>query len=1028
MLQDVAVLDEDGIDIPDEWYVAVHPRRGGMAAWQYPISDEHVRAIETGLADSRSRTAIEAILNNPASDRELVERYRAGDGSVASESVRLAIVAHSCPPKYRVALMETYVRRLGLARASAAAVASAAVSVDAVYRPDVGGPALTVRAARPMAAGHGLGSMLAHLRRRLVIADDETRATTVELLETLRVGPLFHRVLTSYLIPERRDWVTADLDERSTEPLWARAQLFFSLYDSDQFRRWGADELGDFVTAWDALGDDAVPHLLRWFDSCYIDRKPRQAALDVLSRIPTDAAMAGLLERIELSDVPTAVKAAADRFPRRAARLMSEHPDEDLVPVLLARHRARYPETGGNEVPPRRPVAADSLVPPLLANPPWTRPKAARIPIAVPEVAPSIHWLPGEREEWSWDYWPPQPDEEWVEARRDGWRNLRFMIGAPEALVRPLLADWAIEKEHFHLENPRLLVAKYELDALAPVLRLARRKPAVGAGLLLPYLAVEVAHVMARWLSGSRRFRPVAEQLFERHGAQGVALVLPTALGGPPRDSRPVALALARLDPTLVRQAGEQLGCAAEVEALLAIDPLDLVPSSVPKVPSWVDLDALPQVLLRDRAHALPRPAVEALCRMAAMSQLDQPYEGLRVVREALDPDSLAAFAWALFAEWYLAERPSKDAWMFDALAWFGDGSVADRLAPMIQRWPSLGAAARAKRGADVLAAMDDDAALQQLGVIARRAKSGPLRAHAAQALDRAAFDRGLLPEQLDDLLAPDLGLGESLEHRGVEHTVELGAGLDLVLRTAEGESGTLPRPRDDDEKAAVAAWNKRRRQGKAAVADQGRRLEEAMVVQRSWTGPEFATAICAHPLLGRLARRLVWRAGDRTAVVDALGDLVEVDGALVTEASEVRLAHPATSDLTAWRQWFADRGIPQPFPQVDREVFDEDPSAHWNRTVSAASLYALLRRGWQWGPTGHAALRGRIVRPLGPAGTVVLAFGPGLSAVHDAAGEPDQLLEWLHLESPRHGDMAVFGDLPRVTRSELVRDLRLLT
>ncbi|MFL6094015.1 MAG: DUF4132 domain-containing protein [Blastococcus sp.] len=602
------------------------------------------------------------------------------------------------------------------------------------------------------------------------------------------------------------------------------------------------------------------------------------------------------------------------------------------------------------------------------------------------------------------------------------------MIGAPEAMVRPLLADWAIEKEHFHLENPRLLVAKYELDALAPVLRLARRKPAVGAGLLLPYRAVEVAHLMARWLSGSRRFRPVAEQWFERHGAQGVALVLPTALGGPPRESRPVALALTRLDPAVVRRAAEQLGCSAQVEALLAIDPLDLVPSSVPKVPAWLDLDALPPVLLRDGAHALPRSAVESLCRMAAMSQLDEPYEGLRVVGEALDPGSLASFGWALFAEWYLAERPSRDAWMFDALAYFGDASVADRLASMIPRWPGLGAAARAKRGADVLAAMDDDAAVQHLGVLARRAKSGPLRAHAAQALDRAAFDRGLLPEQLDDLLAPDLGLGETVHHRGVEHTVELGAALDVVLRTADGERTTLPRPRDDDEKSVVTAWNTRRRRARSAVSDQVRRLEEAMVVQRSWTDQEFAAAICAHPLLGRLARRLVWSADDRTAVVDALGDLVGLDGAMVSSASAVRLAHPATSDLTPWREWLGDQGIAQPFSQIEREVFDDDPSAHWNRTVSAASLYTLLRRGWHWGPTGRGALRDRIVRPLGPAGTVVLAFTPGLSAVHDAAGEPDQTLEWLNLESPQHGELAVFGDLPRVTRSELVRDLRLLT
>src|SRR5262249_25557495 len=153
-------------------------------------------------------------------------------------------------------------------------------------------------------------------------------------------------------------------------------------------------------------------------------------------------------------------------------------------------------------------------------------------------------------------------------------------------------------------------------------------------------------------------------------------------------------------------------------------------------------------------------------------------------------------------------------AWAMNALGYFGDDAIADWLAPLARSWPSDGAAPRAKRGADVLAAMGSDRALGHLSALARNTKSTPLRAHAAAALDRAAADRGLLPEQLDDLIAPDLGLdGDPVRYRGVSYTVDLAATGDLRLRDPSGQPlTTLPPPADDEEKAAASAWNSRRR------------------------------------------------------------------------------------------------------------------------------------------------------------------------------------------------------------------------
>ncbi|GAB2466988.1 hypothetical protein [Jatrophihabitans fulvus] len=124
------------------------------------------------------------------------------------------------------------------------------------------------------------------------------------------------------------------------------------------------------------------------------------------------------------------------------------------------------------------------------------------------------------------------------------------------------------------------------------------------------------------------------------------------------------------------------------------------------------------------------------------------------------------------------------------------------------------------------------------------------------------------------------------------------------------------------------------------------------------------------------------------------------------------------------WRRRFEERSVRQPFLQIEREVFDGDPSEYWNVRVEAASLHALVRHGWHWGPAGRRALRISLFRPLGPGGTVTLCLDPGVSAVSDTAGEPAQRIDRVVLTSRRHDDLAVFGDPPRVTRSELLHDL----
>jgi hypothetical protein len=66
------------------------------------------------------------------------------------------------------------------------------------------------------------------------------------------------------------------------------------------------------------------------------------------------------------------------------------------------------------------------------------------------------------------------------------------------------------------------------------------------------------------------------------------------------------------------------------------------------------------------------------------------------------------------------------------------------------------------------------------------------------------------------------------------------------------------------------------------------------------------------------------------------------------------------------------------------------------------------------------------LFRPFGAEGREVFGIEPGVSAVLDAKDEPTQTITEISFESSA-GELGVFGDLPVVTRSELVRSLRAL-
>ncbi|MEU8663329.1 DUF4132 domain-containing protein, partial [Actinoplanes philippinensis] len=621
----------------------------------------------------------------------------------------------------------------------------------------------------------------------------------------------------------------------------------------------------------------------------------------------------------------------------------------------------------------------------------------------------------------------------------------------------PLVAAWRPSHHYDAAEWGAEVLARYGAAAVPPLVDVARRAPTTAARLLAPVAGPEVALLMAGWLARVRSVRPVALTWLTRHPAAAARVLVPVAVGkiGQARSDAEGALrAMAQAGHEAeVRAAAAGSGpeAAAAVEEILAVDPLDLLPSPMPSLPDWADPAVMPPVRLTGDRGRLPVESVRHVLTILAVSRMDSPYPGLALVTAACEPADLAGLGWALFTEWREAGHPAKQNWALDALGLLGDDETVRRLAPVIRAWPGEGGHTRAVAGLDVLAAIGTDVALMYLHGIAQKVKFRALKERAGEKIAELAAELGLTADELADRLVPDLGLDSAgsltLDYGRRTFTV----GFDEQLKPFVADAGgkrlkALPKPgAQDDPVLAPEAFQRftaLKKDVRAIAADQVRRLEQAMVTQRRWTGSDFRRLFAGHPLLRHLVRRLVWVRFDEAGRPGAGLRLAE-DGSLagatdetvtLGDGDQVGIAHPLHlgDDLAAWVEVFADYEILQPFPQLGRGVEPLTPervAALIGRTAPSTALLGLERRGWRRGSPQDGGVQGWFERDLPGDRQLVLAIDPGIAAgAIDVLG--DQTVEAIfvaaagahHWFRPDRDDR--LRELDPITAAEALRDL----
>ncbi|TNY34424.1 DUF4132 domain-containing protein, partial [Thermomonospora catenispora] len=813
------MTDESTLVIPEEWHRSVHPRRGGRVPATLKVAaNPGTRAAR--LVAKAEEAGVFAALAPEASDADLIERTRRhlrGEADPAGAAVvaQLAAMETSSPDNALRTFVDAWAAEHGPAFAACAVMELASIRVKRL--PDGSRHAEQRSAARVGDddfdfTGRGCAR---RVRTLLAGADDADYREAAERLEEHR-DTRVRRLLAAYLVPTRHEWV-AQCCEEGPDDTWKwrsgeRRALFLSLgarehveaVEGKIWPTWREVDAELATTLLDGLGADALP-LLVSASGLPVGDATRRRVLETVSVIPTDEALAALLERHDGKIARPVLLAAMTRFPMRALRLLTRAVVDlnaagdaegaaamtDLLqgqvlnhPDAAARTMDELPDPCRAVLEPvlssavRLPEAPLEALPPLLARPPWEQGRTKAEPVVIPELTPAVEagvtWQEGERERWAAFPLPEPPaDADWEElaARyRDGrlprQEALALFTAGPEEIVRPLLAAGAEDGpwiEGGDAARLRSILARHELDALPAALSAARARPAVFADLLVPFLDARVAKLMVEWFHGTGPLRDVALRWLDRHGVQAARLLIPTALDrhahAPRRAAERALLAFSlRLGEEPIIAAAREHGdrAADAIAELLTVGPPDLLPAKRPKSVPWIVPARLPQVPLRgDKDKALPLTAIGHVITLLTLSAPYGVHPGVDLVRELCDPESLAEFSWALFQEWRKTGEPTEGYWALHQLAWFGDDETARRLTPVIRAWPGQSGHRKAVAGLDVLTAIGSDTALLQLHGISEKVKFTGLREAARSKIHRLGETLGLSADQLADRLVP---------------------------------------------------------------------------------------------------------------------------------------------------------------------------------------------------------------------------------------------------------------------------------
>ena len=269
------------------------------------------------------------------------------------------------------------------------------------------------------------------------------------------------------------------------------------------------------------------------------------------------------------------------------------------------------------------------------------------------------------------------------------------------------------------------------------------------------------------------------------------------------------------------------------------------------------------------------------------------------------------------------------------------------------------------------LGMMPGRAPIGQLAILKVKIKFGTAQREIEKAFNAAAEREGLPRDEIEELAVPAYGLEEVgvLRETLGECQVEL---------HVDGSAASLDWSKDGKRLKSVPAAAKKEhpkefKELQASVKDinamlpaQRERIDMLFLAQKSWPLALWKERYLDHPLIGTIARRLIWSfsaGGKNVAGIwngNTLVDAGEKPLKLGAQ-STVSLWHPIgqpMDDILGWREWLERKEVVQPFKQAHREVYILTDAERRTRVYSNRFAAHILRqhqfnalcsaRGWK--------------------------------------------------------------------------------
>jgi hypothetical protein len=279
-----------------------------------------------------------------------------------------------------------------------------------------------------------------------------------------------------------------------------------------------------------------------------------------------------------------------------------------------------------------------------------------------------------------------------------------------------------------------------------------------------------------------------------------------------------------------------------------------------------------------------------------------------------------------------------------------------------------------------VLSVLPGPEAVAQLSRIKTKVKHASSRRMTEKALGTVADRSGLSNAELEEMSVPTFCLdpsGRSRRKLGSytgQISVSGSSDVDLVWFQENGKKQkSIPAEVRQESASELKELQRTVKELRGMLPVQRNRIERLLMSERQWEMPAWRERYLNHPLVGILARRMIWhfRLGDQSSLGAWLdGRLVDADDRpleWLTDATQVRLWHPIGSSVKtvqSWRQWLDRHQVTQPFKQAHREVYiltdaEMNTATYSNRfaahIIRQHQFSALCReRGWKYHLQGN--------------------------------------------------------------------------